>query len=168
DVRTPADLIDPENVKEDFVPAEADNMTWVSKKDRTLLFKPFYAYREGERCFLYLEPGQEYRGDFSDDWFKITDMMASMTVGGFVEYEFTGRTLRYNYRCFDDCGICEVLLDGKHYCDVDLYKPVRGEDAFTDITAEDSGEHTVKLVITGKNPQSADQYVNLVGFEVIE
>ena len=169
DVRNPADLIDPASLQEDFVPAEADNMTWVSRKDRTLLFKPFYAYREGERYFLYLEPGQEYRGDFSDNWFVVADNMpAARESGAWCEYVFTGKTLRYSYRCFDDCGICEVLLDGKHYCDVDLYKPIRGEDAFTDITAEESGEHTVKLVITGKNPQSADQYVNLVGFEVIE
>ncbi|MBP5274525.1 MAG: glycoside hydrolase family 127 protein [Abditibacteriota bacterium] len=168
DVRNPADVIDPASLGEDFVPAEADNMTWVSKNDRTLLFKPFYAYREGERYFLYLEANQKYLGDFSDEWFMINDMRASEKNGAWCEYSFKGKTLRYKYRCYDDCGICEVFLDGERYCDIDLYRPERDVDAYTDVTAEEAGEHTVKIVIRGKNPRSEHNYVNVVGFEVME
>jgi len=53
-VGNPAAVIDLNNVSKDFVPSETEPMTWKMRGRESVVLKPFYAYKEGEKYFLYL------------------------------------------------------------------------------------------------------------------
>ncbi len=51
----PADLIDLKHISKDFVPSETGPLTWKMKDNESVVLKPFYTYKEGEKYFLYLD-----------------------------------------------------------------------------------------------------------------
>ncbi len=52
----PASKIDLKNLNEIFIPSEGDPLTWKLKTDPSVVLRPFYAFKENERYFLYLDP----------------------------------------------------------------------------------------------------------------
>jgi hypothetical protein len=39
-----------------LTPAKGDVLTWRLSREASVLLRPFYAYKEGERYYLYLDP----------------------------------------------------------------------------------------------------------------
>ncbi len=54
-VENPAFVIDLNNISKDFVCSATEPMTWKMRSNESIVLKPFYAYKEGERYFLYLD-----------------------------------------------------------------------------------------------------------------
>lgn len=54
-VGNPAAVINLASVSTDFVPSATEPLTWKMRSNQSVVLKPFYAYKEGERYFLYLD-----------------------------------------------------------------------------------------------------------------
>lgn len=92
----------------------------------------------------------------------------SKTAGNSLEYKFTGNSIDYIASTESNRGIVEVFLDGISQGEFDLYSPTieRRMKIFSAVGLGD-GEHTIKLVVTGKkNPNASDCYVDIDAFSV--
>jgi len=54
-IGNPARLINLEHLSNDFIRAENEPLIWKLRGHDSVILKPFYAYKEGERYFLYLD-----------------------------------------------------------------------------------------------------------------
>lgn len=55
----PAGKIDFKNLDKVFMPSEGDPLTWKLTADPSVIIRPFYVFKEGERYFLYLDPSKD-------------------------------------------------------------------------------------------------------------
>ena len=147
-------------------------LTWTLAAEPSVLLQPFYAYKQGEQYFLYLQPGLPDRISiqgikFTGHWGDGVHMRYTSEIGATAEAEFTGTSIRWLGQEFDDAGRAEVAIDGKVVETVDQYGPVRNKPFTHECKGLAPGKHTIRLrVMEEKTAKSRDRYVNVEGFEV--
>jgi DUF1680 family protein len=135
--------------------------------------RPFYAFRGGERYFVYLDskmgeriPHRDVK--FTGQWGDAGVLRFSNEVGATAECEFEGTGVRWLGRRFDDAGQAEITIGGKAVGVVDQFGP--GRDLPFDWTHRglSAGRHIIRLrLLPDKVERSKDRYLNVIGFEVL-
>ena len=172
----PVSRINFAELEANLVPAPGEPLTFHLASEPNLLFRPFFQFKEGERYFIYFDPKHPWTRlalrdlKFSPGWsLNLTeDMQITTNVGAFVEHTFTGSSVRWLGRKFDDAGICEVSVDGKTVTKVDQYDPVRDTPFRYELRDLLPGQHTIRLTLLAeKNPASKDRFVNITAFDIV-
>ena len=124
--------IDLEHLDRDLQPVEGEALTWRLARDGGVLLRPFYAYKEGEPYYLYLDPAAAMQVLHAaiafrprSQWNHTGQFHFTNIVGATAEYTFEGSGIRWRGFKFDDAGRAEVLLDDKLVAVVDQYGPGR-------------------------------------------
>ena len=171
----PAGQIDFRNLDKAFIPAESDPLTWKLAVNPSIILRPFYVFKEGERYFLYLDPAKDitrttYKSaKYSDGWMDFGTWMTANVPGASAEFQFTGKGIRLRYFKYDDAGRFEVVIDGKVVGIIDEYGPDRGEAAFRDFAGLEDIKHTLRLVLLpDKSDLSKGIFANIASFEIID
>ncbi|MBR4748643.1 MAG: glycoside hydrolase family 127 protein, partial [Abditibacteriota bacterium] len=115
----PALVIDPDRVGEDFIPCEHELLTWEYAPDRNVTIKPFYLFRQEEQYFIYLDkearmPFYSYKSaEFDKGWKDFGGWKTAFSKGLACRFSYTGKGVTLHAVGYPDCGIADVLLDGK-------------------------------------------------------
>lgn len=56
DIENPAKIINLDSLFEDLVRSETEPLTWTVRDKESVILKPFYVYKKGEKYILYLDP----------------------------------------------------------------------------------------------------------------
>lgn len=156
-----------------FTASPGESLTWHLAAAPEVLVRPFYAYREGEPYYLYLDPAAARRiphraVKFSGRWQDAGRFRFSNEVGATAESAFEGTGIRWLGYRFDDGGRAEVRIDGQVVAVVDQYGPGRDlpfDWAWRNLTP---GSHTLRLrLLPEKTEASKDRYLNVAGFETL-
>jgi DUF1680 family protein len=172
--QNPSRRFDYGRLAQTLVPVEGQSLNYRLVSDPSVLARPFYQYKAGERYFMYLDPVENKFGNwfdnirFSPGWADSGDWRAANTAGATAEFTFEGSGVRILGYYFDDAGKGEVRIDGVAVGIIDQYKPVRGEKTHWDFTGLRAGRHEARLtVLANPNPKAKGNHVNLAGFESI-
>jgi uncharacterized protein len=172
----PVSIINFANLESSLVPSPGEPLAFHLASDPNVLFRPYYQFKEGERYFIYFDPKHPWTRlplrelKFSPGWsLNLTeDMQITTNVGAFVERTFTGSSIRWVGRKFDDAGKCEVSIDGKVVGTVDQYDPVRDTSFRYEIGDLPPGQHTIRLTLLAeKNAASKDRFANITAFDIV-
>jgi hypothetical protein len=154
-------------------PLPGDSLNYRVKVDPTVLVRPFYQMKKGERYFMYLDPESSIiriprtAATLSPGWMDFGGWHASNVIGATAQYAFTGEAITVIGQRYDDAGRMEVKVDGKAIGVIDQYGPNRGEPKRWDFAGLGAGTHTVVLtLLPDKAEASKGNYVNLTGFEI--
>jgi uncharacterized protein len=156
-----------------LAPAAGEALTWRLAADPDVLLRPFYAYREGEPYYLYLDPAAARRRPhnsltYRGAWTNAGQFHYSNVVGATVDGIFEGTGIRWLGYRYDDAGQADVTIDDKPIAVVDQFGPGRDLPFDWSHTGLKPGKHTVRLTILDKkNPKSKDHFINVAGFEVL-
>jgi hypothetical protein len=167
----PAGKIDLHNLDKAFAPSEKEPLTWKLAAEPTILLKPFYAFQEMERYFVYLDPAAPLRtsyksAKYSGGWIDSSGWTTTRTPGSALEYPFEGQGIRIHYFKYDDGGRFQVILDGKPVGTLDCYGPKRGRAAFAEFLGLQDGQHTLTMtLLPDKAPKSKGFFGNVAAFE---
>lgn len=156
-----------------LVPSPGEALTWHLASRPATLVRPFYAVRELEPYFLYLDPASKTRirgsaGRWEGTWHDSSQFRFTDTVGTAVEFDFVGTGLAWLGFRYDDAGVGQVMIDGKPVACVDQYGP--GRDLAFDWRHDGLpyGKHTVRIVAQPDQvPGSKGHYINVAGIEVL-
>ena len=83
----PAEKIDFAKIGAAFTPSVGDPLTWKLLSDPSVLLRPFYAFKEGERYLAYLDPARDlahrtYRvASYSGEWQRLQRMDGHQCAG---------------------------------------------------------------------------------------
>jgi DUF1680 family protein len=171
--RNPSSKVPLESLAGAFLPEAGEALTYHLASDPALLLRPFYAYKEAEPYYLYLDPKAAnripYRDvTFSPGWNESGLHRFSRAIGAMAEYTFEGTGIRWRGWKYDDAGHAEVRIDGKVVAEVDQYGPGRELPFDWKIEGLPFGKHTIKItVLPNKTEASKDHYLNVAGFEII-
>jgi hypothetical protein len=170
----PSRRFDYAHLAETLMPVPGQALNFHLASDPSVLLRPFYQFKAGERYFMYLDPIRNKLGNWDDniqfgpEWADSGEWRASKVAGAVAEFAFEGVGVRIIGYYFDDAGKGEVRIDGAAVGVIDEYRPVRGEKTHWDFTGLRPGRHEVKIVVlAGPDPRSNDNWVNLAGFEPI-
>ena len=172
----PVSRINFANLEAGLVPSPGEPLTFHVTSDPNVLFRPYYQFKEGERYFIYFDPKHPWTRllvrelKFSPGWsLNLTeDMQITTKVGAYVEHTFTGTSIRWLGRKFDDAGKCEVSIDGNTVGTVDQYNPVRDTPFRYEIRDLPAGQHTIRLTLLAeKNSASKNRFANITGFDIV-
>ena len=170
----PATQIDLAHIETALIPSESEPLTWHLAPDPSVLVRPFYVFKEGERYFLYLDPSKEASwasyeaAKHSANWTDFGSWMTTSAPGSSAEHSFDGAGIRVHYFRYDDAGRFEVTIDDKVVGVLDEYGPKRGEPAFADYTGLTHGRHTIRFrLLPDKTPESKGVFANLSAFEAL-
>jgi uncharacterized protein len=163
--------VDLNHLASELTACPGEPLTWRLAAMPEVLARPFYAYREGQPYYLYLDPKAArqipYRSvKFTGRWSGGGAFRFSNEVGAMAECAFEGTGIRWLGYRFDDAGRAEVAIDGTVVGVVDQYGP--GRDLPFDWTWRGlaPGAHTLRLrLLPDKSEQSKDRYLNVAGFE---
>ncbi len=170
----PVSAINFTNLAADLTPSPGEPLTFHLASNPTVLFRPYYQFKEGERYYIYFDPQHAWTRlplrelKFSPGWsLNLTeDMQITTNVGAYVEHTFTGSGIRWIGRKFDDAGRCQVSIDAKTVATVDQYDPVRDTPFHYEIRDLPAGRHTIRLtLLEEKNPASKNRYANITSFD---
>ncbi|MBO4548647.1 MAG: glycoside hydrolase family 127 protein, partial [Abditibacteriota bacterium] len=168
----PALVIDPDRVGEDFVPCEQELLTWEYAPDRNITIKPFYLFREGEQYFIYLDKAARMlsytwkNAEYDEGWIDFGSWNTASYEGQTCRFSYTGRGVTLRTFGQPNCGIADIILDGKKAGEMDCYTP-SGGGAVSCFVAAEEGEHTLELVCSGrKRPASGGIYITISRFEL--
>lgn len=156
-----------------LVTCGGESLAWRLSNDSDILLRPFYAFKEGEPYYLYVDPAAARRIShravtFSRGWNEGGAFRFSNTVGATAEYSFEGTGIRWLGYRFDDAGHAEVRIDGKAVGTVDQYGPGRALPFDWKIEGLPNGKHTIRITLLNeRSPNSKDLYMNVAGFELI-
>lgn len=151
-----------------LTPVAGESLTWRVTREPEVLFRPFYAYKENEPYFLYLDPAAIAFSE-KPGWNNTPSLRFTNAVGATAEYAFEGVGVRWKGFKFDDAGRAEVSIDGKDVETVDQFGPGR-DLPFEWVSPKLSpGKHTLRIrVLEEKTPESKDRFVNVAGFEALK
>ena len=166
--------IDLEHLDRDLTPVAGETLSWRLSRDPAILVRPFYAYKEGETYFVYLDPAAAWRVPYRDITFHLQWNLGhhfryTNVAGATAEYAFEGSGIRWRGLRCDDAGRAEVAIDGKVVAIVDQYGPERRRPPFVWSSPKlQPGKHTLCIkVLQEKKPQSKNSYINVASFEVL-
>ncbi|HTQ11559.1 MAG TPA: beta-L-arabinofuranosidase domain-containing protein [Fimbriimonadaceae bacterium] len=175
--RTPATSpvkdIDLDRLSTDLIPSPGEPLCFHVKDHPEILARPFYAYKEGEEYYMYLEPGAAGRFPYtrmkkSGEWRDSGRFWFSNQVGAWCEGEVEGTGFRLIGWAYDDGGHAEVKVDGKAVGTIDQYGAGRDLPFDWKIEGLGPGRHTVRItVLADKDQASKDHYINVGGFQSI-
>jgi uncharacterized protein len=172
----PVSQINFTNLSASLVPSPGEPVNYHLAANPSVLFRPYYQFKEGERYFIYFDPRHHWTRlplrdlKFSPGWSLVLteDMQITTNAGAWVEHTFTGSGVRWIGRKYDDAGQCEVTIDGMKVAAVDQYDPVRDMPFGYEIRDLPAGQHTIRLtLLPDKNPASRDRFANITGFDVV-
>jgi uncharacterized protein len=172
----PVSMINFANLEASLVPSPGEPLAFHLTSDPDVLFRPYYQFKEGERYFVYFDPKHPWTRlplsdlKFSPGWsLNLTeDMQITTNVGAYAERTFTGSSIRWLGRKFDDAGKCEVSIDGKTVATVDQFDPVRDTPFRYEIRDLPAGQHMIRLtLLSDKNPASKNRFANITGFDIV-
>ncbi|MBI5091121.1 MAG: glycoside hydrolase family 127 protein [Candidatus Hydrogenedentes bacterium] len=168
----PSKKIDFTNVAAALEPLAGDPLNYRVKSDNSILIRPFYQTKKGERYFLYMDPSYpSFRipssaATLSPGWTNYVAWHASNVIGATAQYTFTGESITVLGALYDDAGRMEVKIDGKVAGTIDQYGPNRGEAKHWDFTGLGAGSHTILLtLLPDKTEASKGNFANIAGFE---
>jgi hypothetical protein len=133
--------------------------------------KPFYAFKEGEKYYIYLDPAAMLRASYksakySGKWIDSRGWTTTHTPGSSLEYPFEGQGIRIHYFKYDDGGRFQVIIDDKPVGTLDCYGPQRNKAAFADFMGLQDGKHTLKMVLLpDKSPKSKGVFGNVAALD---
>ena len=172
--RSPARQIDFADLDKSFISSPGEPLTYHLAADLSVLVRPFYAFKAGERYFMYMDPDYMFLSishaqlTYSDGWQNFGGMHATRQPGSSAEYAFEGTGIRWIARRYDDAGKAEVIIDGKVVDTVDLYDPGRDVPWKWEKAGLAPGKHVIGIrLLDDKNPASKDHYINIIGLEVL-
>jgi DUF1680 family protein len=148
-------------------------LTWRLASDPTILLRPFYAYKEGERYFLYLDPAAARNiphnaVTYAMHWNDNPQFHFTNVVGATAECAFEGTGIRWNGFKYDDAGRAEVTIDDKVVATVDQYGPGRDLPFEWASPKLKPGKHTIQIKVLEKNTSpSKDRFINVAGFDIL-
>jgi acyl-CoA thioesterase I len=107
-----------------------------------------------------------WRHESSNDRTLPTTLLATDKAGAQIEYYFEGTVLGISYRTGPDCGMIEILIDGKPapvpLARVDCYDTTQHISTQIIAGGLGLGEHKLTIRVLGeKNPKSSGNYVRL-------
>lgn len=156
-----------------LTPAAGEVLTWRLAADPAILFRPFYAYKEGERYFLYLDPAAAryipHGGlTYGMVWNECPPFHFTNVAGATAGCSFEGTGVRWRGFKYDDAGRTEVTIDGKVVAIVNQYGPGRDLPFAWSSPRLKPGKHTICLRLLEKNtPPSKDRFINVAGFDIL-
>ena len=172
--RNPASLVKFTELHKSLVSSPGEPLTYHLSTDPSVLVRPFYAYKEGERYLVYLDPDADFSGighnqlDYSPGWQNLGVHHVTTKPGAEVRYAFEGEGIRWVGFKFDDAGKAEVSIDGKVVDVVDQYSPGREIPFSWERRGLTKGKHTIAIkLLEEKNPASKDRYINIARLEVL-
>lgn len=169
----PSRSFDLANLSTSLTPMLGEPLNYQCKNDNTVLLRPFYQMKKGERYFVYLDPTSPVNRisrtevKFGPGWTDFGGWHATNGIGSSAHYEFTGTGIVVLGFLYDDAGKIEVKIDGNVVGIIDQYGPNRGEAKRWEYKGLPAGSHTVVLtLLPEKAPESKGHFVNLAGFEI--
>jgi uncharacterized protein len=165
--------LDLNHLDRELTPSSGEALTWRLAADPAILLRPFYAYKEGEPYFLYLDPAAARHIPHNSvtyrmAWNECPQFHFTNVAGATAKCTFEGTVIRWNGFKFDDAGRAEVTLDGKAIAVVDQYGPGRGLPFEWSSPKLKPGKHTIRLRLLEKNtPPSKDRFINVAGFDIL-
>lgn len=171
----PSKKFDFADLKGTLEPVAGDRLNYRLASDASVLVRPFYQMKKGERYFMYLDPEcaivrvPRTAATLSPGWIEFGGWHATNTVGAMAQYAFEGEGVTVIGQRYDDAGRFEVKVDGKVIGTIDQYGPNRGEPARWNFTGLGEGPHVLVLtLLPDKAAESKGHYVNLSAFEVAQ
>ena len=170
-VRNPGALLREPDLGQALVPSEGEPLTYHARSDQDLLVRPFYAFKQGEPYYLYLDPNRySHRlARFSGDgWRESEAFRYNDQPGASVEFAFDGSGIRWIGYRFDDAGRAEIHIDGQRVAKIDQYAPGRNQPFEWVKNGLIAGSHRLTITILDVKPESSKgRFINVAGFEVI-
>jgi DUF1680 family protein len=163
--------LDLEHLPEAMKAVPGEPLTWRLTAEPEALLRPFYAYKEGEPYYLYVDPAAARRVPhnmlvYRGVWTNAGQFHFSNDVGAVCEGTFDGTGVRWLGFRYDDAGQADVTIDDKKIATVDQYGPGRDLPFDWSHTGLGRGKHTIRLTIAAlKSGASKDHYINVAGFE---
>ncbi len=156
----------------EFSPSPGEPLTYHLKSKPSVLLRPFYAFKEGEPYFLYLDPitltqvplRRMKQGGHWNDGGKI---FYSNDAGAWLTGTFEGDSVKIIGWAFDDGGQASVKVDGKEVATMDQFGPGRDLPWEWKKSGFGAGKHTIRITVLGKHlAGSKDSFVNVGGLAV--
>ena len=164
-------LLRESDLEQSLIPSEGEPLTFRPRSRMDLLLRPFYAFKQGERYFLYLDPNRySYReARFSGGGWRTSDAFRfDDQPGDSVSFAFQGTGIRWIGFRFDDAGLADTQIDDRPVARVDQYAPHRGGPFDWRADGLPAGDHRLSITITETTPNgSKGRFINIAGFEVI-
>ncbi|MDR3688893.1 MAG: glycoside hydrolase family 127 protein [Fimbriimonas sp.] len=171
---SPANLLDYRHLASNFVTSPGEALTYHLRRDATVLVRPFYAYKDGENYFLYLDseaPGHVPHQRFHTDgpWNDGGKHSFCNKPGSWCEAVFSGTSIRLLGYLYEDAGRAEVTIDGKVVGKIDEFNPKRDIPMHWDFTRLGAGKHTLRVkVLNEKTSASTNLYINVAGLAPVK
>lgn len=178
----PSDKIDFENLERSLVPSAGEPLTYHLASDPSVLFRPFYEFKEGERYFIYFDPAVNNRtlpgGNVvlgkgpdivcSEGWQNAGLYYTSTNAAATAVYTFEGTGIRWVGCNYDDAGLAEVKIDETNVEVVNQFAPGRDLPFSWERHDLGPGKHSIRITVLGKKvPESKGIGINIGAFEVI-
>jgi len=169
--RNPGERLHGPDLRRALVPSQGEPLTYRMDSNAEVLIRPFYAFREGEAYFLYLDPNRESHraARFSGDgWRESEKFRFNDRAGASASFDFRGTGIRWIGYRFDDAGIAEVRIDGRPVGMADQYAPRRDEPFEWRKDGLRDANHRLMITILDRKPAaSKGHFINVAGFEVL-
>lgn len=169
----PAGALDLAHLDSELIPSPGEPLTFHLRRRPDVLARPFYAYKEGEQYFMYLDPAAAGRTSYrlmrkDGAWKDSGRFWYSNQVGAWCEGEFEGDGFSLIGWAFDDGGRGEMRVDGKVVGTIDQYGPGRDLPFSYSAKGFGPGKHTVRItVLPTKDAVSKDNYINVGGLQAL-
>ncbi len=169
----PADKIDLGHLRSEMIPSPGEPLTYHLRRQPDVLARPFYAFKEAEDYFMYLDPAAVGRVSYrrmrtEGSWRDSRKFWFSNQIGAWCEGEFEGDAVRLVGWAFDDGGHAEVKVDGKVVGKIDQYGPGRDLPFEYRLSGLGPGRHTLRVtILPEKDEASKDHFINVGGLQVI-
>ena len=131
-------------------PPTGEPLTYRPRSGADLLVRPFYAFKQGERYALYLDPNRHSHREArfaGDGWRESEAFRYDDRPGDSATFAFRGTGVRWIGFRFDDAGIAEVRIDDRPVVQVDQYAPRRDEPFEWRSDELPAGEHRITITI---------------------
>lgn len=180
--KNPSNKIDFDHLEKSLVRDAFEPLTYRLTSDSSILFRPFYVFKENEPYFIYFDPNADNRtlpgGNVvlgkgpdivcSGTWKNEGLYYVSTNAASKAVYQFDGTGIRWVGCKFDDAGLAEVKIDDSGPEVVSQYGPGRDLPFRWEKSGLAPGKHSVTLTVLGKKEADSKGIgINIGAFEVI-
>jgi len=156
----------------ELVPSQGEPLTYHLQSAPDILARPFYAYKEGEEYYMYLDPSalgriSHYHMRTNGPWHDSGNHYYCNVPGAWCEGDFEGDAVTLLGFKYDDGGRGEVQVDGRVVGTIDEYASGRDIPAEWTYRGLGTGKHVIRVTVTNaKAPESKDVYINIAGLRL--